>query len=129
VRNDDNGKKDTKSMSSASSSVRILVPRLFKDLSSDRVITMTWLEGEKLIGKDASVSPADLPLLQLGIECSLSQILETGVLHADPHGGNLLKGENGGLIYLDFGLVATVPLQVRYSVCGSFFHRTVNTAY
>jgi hypothetical protein len=35
------------------------------------------------------------------------------VLHADPHGGNLLKGEKGGLIYLDFGLVAKVPLQVR----------------
>ena len=101
------------SSSSKSSEVRIMVPRLIKELSSDRVITMTWLNGEKLIGKDAAVSPADLPLLQLGIECSLSQILETGVLHADPHGGNLLKGENGALIYLDFGLVAKVPLQVR----------------
>ena len=34
------------------------------------------------------VSAADLPLVRLGIECTLSQLLETGVMHADPHGGN-----------------------------------------
>jgi predicted unusual protein kinase regulating ubiquinone biosynthesis (AarF/ABC1/UbiB family) len=69
----------------------ISVPSLLPDLCSDRVLTMTWLQGQKLIGKDATVSAADLPLVQLGIECTLSQLLETGILHADPHGGNLLK--------------------------------------
>jgi predicted unusual protein kinase regulating ubiquinone biosynthesis (AarF/ABC1/UbiB family) len=69
----------------------VVVPTLIPDLCSQRVLTMTWLEGEKLIGKNATVSAADLPLVQLGIECTLSQLLETGVLHADPHGGNLLK--------------------------------------
>jgi hypothetical protein len=41
---------------------------------------MTWLEGEKLIKKDATVSLADLGLVQLGIQCTLSQILETGMM-------------------------------------------------
>ena len=35
-------------------------------------------------------------------------------MHADPHGGNLIKlPDNRGLAYLDFGLVSTVPEQVR----------------
>ena len=100
----------------------ILVPELLPALCSDRVLTMTWLEGEKLIRKDATVSASDLPLVQLGIQCTLSQILETGVLHADPHGGNLLKGPGGKLAYLDFGLVATVPISVREALVCSVVH-------
>ena len=42
-------------------------------------------------------------LVELGIRCTLSQLVETGVMHADPHGGNLLKLPNGALAYLDFG--------------------------
>ena len=49
---------------------------------------------------------------------TLSQLLDTGVMHADPHGGNLLKvkvGDSGKklLAYLDFGLLATMPSPVR----------------
>ena len=58
----------------------------------------------------------------LGIECSLSQLLETGYLHADPHSGNLLKGPDGKLVYLDFGLVSFIPEQVREGlVCAILF--------
>ena len=55
-----------------------------------------------------------LPLIDLGIRCTLSQLIETGVMHADPHGGNLLRLEGSGdLAYLDFGLVSEVPPTVR----------------
>ena len=78
-------------------------------------------------------------MVELGIECTLSQLLDTGVMHADPHAGNLLqvelreeegeatggaaggaagaKGKGGNkrtqLAYLDFGLVSEVPVAVR----------------
>eukprot|EP00596_Hydrurales_sp_CCMP1899_P003662 CAMPEP_0119053258 /NCGR_PEP_ID=MMETSP1177-20130426/74319_1 /TAXON_ID=2985 /ORGANISM="Ochromonas sp, Strain CCMP1899" /LENGTH=820 /DNA_ID=CAMNT_0007033169 /DNA_START=102 /DNA_END=2561 /DNA_ORIENTATION=+ len=100
----------------------IIVPRLYEELCSPRVLVMTWLEGEKLIKKDATVSLADLGLVQLGIQCTLSQILETGILHADPHGGNLLKGPEGKLAYIDFGLVASVPISVREALVCSVVH-------
>ena len=55
-----------------------------------------------------------LPLIDLGIRCTLSQLIETGVMHADPHGGNLLRLDaTGELAYLDFGLVSEVPAEVR----------------
>jgi predicted unusual protein kinase regulating ubiquinone biosynthesis (AarF/ABC1/UbiB family) len=57
---------------------------------------------------------ASLPLIDLGIRCTLSQLIETGVMHADPHGGNLLRLDGSGdLAYLDFGLVSEVPPTVR----------------
>ena len=78
------------------------------------MIVTEWIEGEKLTGgANRAVSSDDLPYVKLGIACTLSQLIETGVMHADPHGGNVLKLPNGGLAYLDFGLVSEVPQQVR----------------
>ena len=43
---------------------------------------------------------------QYGVESSVAQLLMTGVLHADPHEGNLLFGDDGRLHFLDFGLLS-----------------------
>lgn len=66
-------------------------------------------------------SKESLALIEEGIECTLSQLLDTGVLHADPHGGNLWKvpeiGPDGETVlrlgYVDFGLLSCVPITVR----------------
>jgi Ser/Thr protein kinase RdoA (MazF antagonist) len=50
-------------------------------------------------------------MINLGVECSLSQLLETGVMHADPHPGNLILTPDNRLAYLDFGLLTFVPPQ------------------
>jgi Ser/Thr protein kinase RdoA (MazF antagonist) len=51
-----------------------------------------------------------LRLVDLGIQATLHQLVVTGVLHADPHPGNLmLAGDR--LVYLDFGLLVRVPPQ------------------
>lgn len=66
-------------------------------------------EEEERVRRAASIS-----LIDLGIRCTLSQLIETGVMHADPHGGNLLRlNDSGDLAYLDFGLVSEVPPTVR----------------
>lgn len=107
----------------SSSSVQVVVPELLPELSTDRVIVMEWLEGTKLTETcDGCVDPGkdleeNLALVTKAIECTLSQLLDTGLLHADPHTGNLLKVRNPDgtveLGYLDFGLVSTVPQRVR----------------
>lgn len=77
---------------------------------------MSWVDGARLVDETSNTSKSeDLLLVEQGIKCTLSQLLETGLLHADPHAGNILKtaGAGGaGLAYLDFGLVARVPLGV-----------------
>ncbi|CBJ26037.1 ABC transporter-like [Ectocarpus siliculosus] len=60
----------------------ILVPKVLLDYSAKRVITSEWIDGEKLVDNQAQVSPADLPILRVGIECTLTQLLDKGFLHA-----------------------------------------------
>jgi aarF domain-containing kinase len=105
-----------------STTVKVVVPELIPELCTNRVIVMEWIEGTKLTDicddcEDRESHVAEnLALVQTGIECTLSQLLDTGLLHADPHTGNLLKVQtNAGakLGYLDFGLVSSVPQSVR----------------
>ena len=114
--------------------VGVVVPAVIPELCTERVIVMEWIEGQKLVasasdeGEIAETSidllKENLELLKVGIECTLQQLFDKGVLHCDPHGGNLLKvnksfqtsdglKEKATLAYLDFGLVAEIPEQVR----------------
>ena len=70
----------------------VKVPKCFPELCSDRVLVMEWIDGEKLMDGGGGLEE-DFALVKEGIQCTLSQLLETGIMHADPHGGNLLKVE------------------------------------
>ncbi|KAL1503349.1 hypothetical protein AB1Y20_011401 [Prymnesium parvum] len=96
----------------------VVVPEVLRQWSGARVLTMSWVEGEPLLARgQATLAGGELPLVRFGIEATLSQMLEEGVMHCDPHGGNLLRPRGRSarprLAYLDFGLVSDVPLQVR----------------
>eukprot|EP00978_Attheya_sp_CCMP212_P016276 scaffold42485_cov50-Attheya_sp.AAC.7 len=106
-----------------SKTVQVVVPEVIPELCSSRVIVMEWIEGTKLtdicdgcVDKEDTVAE-NLTLVKKAIECTLSQVLDTGLLHADPHPGNLLKVRTQDnhieLGYLDFGLVNYVPQAVR----------------
>ncbi|CAN0421053.1 unnamed protein product, partial [Phaeothamnion confervicola] len=81
-----------------------------------------WIDGTKVVDQTARVSPADMPLLQVGIQCTLMQLLDKGFLHADPHGGNLLKTRSNKLAYLDFGLVSDIPPSVMDTIICAVVH-------
>lgn len=58
--------------------LQIVVPRTFTEFTSRRVLTTSWLEGEKLSGSKA----ADVgDLVNLGVICYLKQLLDTGFFH------------------------------------------------
>ena len=106
----------------------VIVPEIYPDLCTDNVLVMEWLDGTKLTSideDDPSSMAENLAVIKQAIDCTLSQLLDTGVLHADPHGGNLLKiqtPEGPQLGYLDFGLLATVPQQVRDALVCAVSH-------
>ena len=51
-------------------------------------------------------------------------MLDSGFFHADPHRGNLLRTPDGRLAYLDFGMMAQVPLVSVSSAISKAVHRT-----
>ncbi|KAL3677092.1 hypothetical protein R1sor_027040 [Riccia sorocarpa] len=98
---------------------KVTVPAVYTDYNSRKVLTTEWVDGEKL-----SESKADdlLPLVSTALNCYLTQLLESGFLHADPHPGNLLRTPDGRLCVLDFGLMTQVTEDQRYSLVEYISH-------
>ena len=96
-----------------------MFPEMQENICTKNVLVMEWIEGTKLTDVDRNDKAAldeNISIIGKGIEGTLDQLLVTGIVHADPHGGNLVKVSDGGemkLGYLDFGLLATIPSQVR----------------
>ncbi|XXG57536.1 hypothetical protein AAC387_Pa03g4668 [Persea americana] len=108
----------------------VLVPDIFWDYTSAKVLTMDWVDGVKLNEQEA-IESQGLKLLELvntGIQCSLRQLLEYGYFHADPHPGNLLATPEGKLAFLDFGMMSETPEEARYAIIGHVVHM-VNRDY
>ncbi|KAH6823725.1 Protein kinase superfamily protein [Perilla frutescens var. hirtella] len=108
----------------------VLVPDIFWDYTSGKVLTMEWVEGVKLNEQEA-IERQGLKVLDLvntGIQCSLRQLLEYGYFHADPHPGNLLATPDGKLAFLDFGMMSETPEQARSAIIGHVVHM-VNRDY
>lgn len=52
-------------------------------------------------------------------------LLDTGVLHCDPHLGNLLRTEDGKLCILDWGMTLDVPSSLQYALLEFIAHINV----
>ena len=53
-----------------------------------------------------------------GVECSSAQLFRTGLVHADPHEGNMMYTDDGKLALLDFGLVCRVNNDQQEAMAG-----------
>lgn len=97
---------------------RLVVPEPLMQLTTTRVLTMDHIEGRKVtdLGPLALIDLDARPLVEQLFHCYLRMILDDGVLHADPHPGNLLVTDDGRLALLDLGMVATVPQRVQSHV-------------
>jgi ubiquinone biosynthesis protein len=93
---------------------RIAVPRVYLEHTRDTVLVTEFAAGETL----ARTAVATLPrvqredLAQRLIAAWLDMLLDDGLLHADPHGGNLIiDGERLWLI--DFGMTTEIGPRER----------------
>ncbi|WP_254934295.1 AarF/ABC1/UbiB kinase family protein [Cyanobium sp. WAJ14-Wanaka] len=103
---------------------RIAVPAIYRHATSRRVLTMEWIDGVKLTNLEAvrqlGIDPDDM--VNVGVNCSLQQLLEHGFFHADPHPGNLLALPDGRLAYLDFGMMSEVSRESRTGLIQAVVH-------
>ncbi|MFK2820963.1 lipopolysaccharide core heptose(II) kinase RfaY [Flavobacteriaceae sp. LMIT009] len=87
-------------------------PQYYKTLSSDRIITMDWMEGEHLsefIAHNTDEKVAN-KLGQALWDFYMYQMHILKKVHADPHPGNFLISKNDELIAIDFGCMKEVPM-------------------
>ena len=93
----------------------VTVPNVDKSLSSQKVLTTTWINGIKLSDKEKLISNNINPssIIRTGVISGIRQLLEFGYFHADPHPGNMFAlrgktGEMGHLAYVDFGMMDSI---------------------
>jgi ubiquinone biosynthesis protein len=89
----------------------VRVPRMYRELSTRRVLTMEFLDGMKVTDVDAlraaGLDPAEV--MQTLMRIYVRMILAYGFFQADPHPGNLFIRPDGSVVLLDFGLAKDLP--------------------
>jgi len=86
-------------------------PDYYTEYSSDRIITMDWMDGEHL-SEFTAYNTDQEKANQLGQalwDFFMFQIHKLKKVHADPHPGNFLISDEGRLIALDFGCMKVLP--------------------
>ena len=93
------------------------VPEVIWDMSSEKVLCLSYLEGTKISDLEKLQSKnIDLPkIAEIGAISYLKQLVNYGFFHADPHPGNLAVSNTGKLIFYDFGMMGNISnnLQTR----------------
>lgn len=87
----------------------IHVPRPLADLSTGRLLTMTWLDGaplERFV--DSHQDLRDAVAVNM-FRAWYVPFYEHGVIHGDPHMGNYSVHPDGAVNLLDFGCIRTFP--------------------
>lgn len=90
---------------------RITTPHVFDAHSTGRVLVMSYVDGAKVT--DAAQLAAwgvdHQAIVNILLDSYLRQVLVTGLIHVDPHPGNLLVLPDGRLCFLDFGMMSELP--------------------
>ncbi|UPR03133.1 putative UbiB-like protein kinase [Chloropicon primus] len=100
----------------------VYIPEVFTDYCSRYVLVTEWVDGKKLTECD----PEEVrELVAIGQECFLTQLLQLGFFHCDPHPGNLMKLSDpakGKLALIDFGLMASLSQEEMDTLVSSIVH-------
>ena len=90
---------------------QLVVPEVYAELSSSRIIVMEYLQGVSV----TQVQDQDerKRMARVLLQEAYKQVFVDGFFHADPHPGNLRFLEDGRIGMIDFGLVGRLSSRMR----------------
>ncbi|MCQ4140004.1 AarF/ABC1/UbiB kinase family protein [Chryseobacterium sp. EO14] len=87
------------------------VPKVYEEFSNNNVLCMEFIDGIKVTDTATllqyNIDPVNIS--ETGLRLFVSQILDYGFFHADPHAGNILVKKDGKVAFIDFGAVGKIP--------------------
>ncbi len=95
---------------------RVVGPVAVEGLVRRRVLVMEWIEGDRvdlLASRFASGELDFRELMETLTEVYLRMLLVEGLMHADPHPGNILVDRQGRIVLLDWGMVVQLRPPTR----------------
>jgi aarF domain-containing kinase len=96
----------------------VMVPRVYPEASTRRVLTMERLFGIPLTDRKQLLATTSRPGDVLGpaFETWMSSVMGCALFHADLHAGNLLIMADGRVGFIDFGIVGRISEKTRNGV-------------
>ena len=97
---------------------RLIIPEPVQDYSTSRVLTMDYIQGKKI----TEISPLTktetdfTPLIDELTESYMQQIIVDGLVHADPHPGNIHVTGDGKMALMDLGMVARFSTTIQEKI-------------
>ena len=86
------------------------VPVTLPELTTRRAMAMEWVYGRHL----SALNPEEaMRMTYMSCEAVTAGLVLTGLVHADPHEGNIMLADDGRLIFLDFGLMSSVESDIQ----------------
>ncbi len=94
---------------------KIIVPVIYPDYSTEKVLTMEYVDGVKLSDVIAGDDPKYNKILIADriVRAYLKQIFLDGFFHADPHPGNIFITEDNAVCFIDFGMMGILDDEFR----------------
>uniref|UniRef100_A0A7S4L0S1 Protein kinase domain-containing protein n=1 Tax=Guillardia theta TaxID=55529 RepID=A0A7S4L0S1_GUITH len=98
------------------------VPEVYEELCTRRLLVTEWVDGVKL----SECSPEEIrEVIGIGQESFLTQLLQVGFFHSDPHPGNIIRMSDeskGKIALIDFGLVACLQQEDMDQIVNAIIH-------
>ncbi len=96
----------------------IYVPKVFREATTGRVLTMEYVEGVRTTNIDelAARGLDRKVIASRGAELILKQVFVHGFFHGDPHPGNIFVLPGNVICYLDFGMMGRLDRRGREDV-------------
>lgn len=95
----------------------VVIPEVFSDLCCKTVLTQRWEESQPLSAARAWSSRDRRHLADALVGLFMASVFRTGMLHADPHGGNwrcrMMRPGQPELVLYDFGCVLELTRRQR----------------
>ena len=94
---------------------QICIPEVVQDLSTKRLLTMTWMQGNPVLSYKSAAQEDRNTIALAMFKAWWFPFSHFGVIHGDPHLGNYSVIDTGGvpmgLNLLDFGCIRTFPVK------------------
>ena len=88
---------------------RIAVPQVFEDLTTKRLLTMSWLDGAPILSFREHALEERNRIAETMFAAWWMPFSRYGVIHGDPHLGNYSVRSNLGINLLDYGCIRVFP--------------------
>ena len=88
----------------------VYVPQVYWELTTERVLTMEYIDGIKISELDKLESAGlDRKIIAInGAKAILKEVFEHGFFHADPHPGNIFVLPNNVIALIDYGMMGSL---------------------